>query len=56
MLFRSLRAALRDIYKAAGVERIQDGLRHSFASYLVPIDGADKAEQELGHGGGRGGA
>jgi len=50
---QALRTKLREIYKIAGVERIQDGLRHSFASYLVPIDGADRAEAELGHGGGR---
>ena len=48
-----LRTALREIYSTAKVERVQDGLRHSFASYLVPIDGADRAEAELGHGGGR---
>jgi hypothetical protein len=48
-----LRERFREIYTTAKVERIQDGLRHSFASYVVPIDGADRAESELGHGGGR---
>ena len=60
---QKLRTQLREIYSNAVVhrgekgeyklERIQDGLRHSFASYLVPIDGADRVEAELGHGGGR---
>jgi len=60
---QALRTKLRDIFGNAvvnrgksgeyKVKRIQDGLRHSFASYVVPIDGADKAEAELGHGGGR---
>lgn len=48
-----LRTRLRAIYTAAKLQRIQDGLRHSFASYLVPIDGADIVEAELGHRGGR---
>ena len=48
-----LRMKLREIFTTAKVKRIQDGLRHSFASYVVPIDGADRAESELGHGGGR---
>ncbi|MFZ0616295.1 MAG: hypothetical protein WAN16_07585 [Chthoniobacterales bacterium] len=60
---QKLRTALRDIYGAAKVNkgkdgeytpaRIQDGLRHSFASYCAPIDGLDKVEMELGHSGGR---
>ena len=60
---QKLRTKLRDIFGNAvvnrgksgeyKVQRIQDGLRHSFASYVVPIDGADRAEAELGHGGGR---
>jgi len=58
-----LRTKLREIFRETivnkgrqgeyKVTRIQDGLRHSFASYLVPIDGPDKVEAELGHAGGR---
>lgn len=47
-----LRKQLREIYVEAGVNRIQDGLRHSFASYLAPIDGLNIVEAELGHLGG----
>ena len=48
-----LRGKLRDVFDEAGVERIQDGFRHTFASYLAPIDGLDAVETELGHLGGR---
>jgi integrase len=48
-----LRKKLRAIYSTAEVERVPDGLRHSFASYLSPIDGPDIVEAELGHQGGR---
>lgn len=48
-----LRKKLRAIYEEAKVSRIQDGLRHSFASYLAPIDGLNVVETELGHQGGR---
>jgi len=48
-----LRAKIRAIYEEAQVTRIQDGLRHSFASYLAPIDGLNVVETELGHQGGR---
>jgi integrase len=47
----SLRNRLREIHKEAGVKRIQDGLRHSFASYLVPLDGRESVSLELGHAG-----
>ena len=50
---RPLRAKIRAIYEEAQVTRIQDGLRHSFASYLAPIDGLNVVETELGHQGGR---
>jgi site-specific recombinase XerD len=49
----ALRKKLRSIYEEAQVTRIQDGLRHSFASYLAPIDGLNVVETELGHQGGR---
>lgn len=53
-----LRTKLREIFnatkvKGVSVERIQDGLRHSFGSYLSKSESLDKAEQELGHAGGR---
>jgi len=48
-----LRGKIRDVFQEAGVERIQDGGRHSFASYLAPIEGLDTVETELGHQGGR---
>ena len=48
-----LRKKLREIFTTAKVERIQDGLRHSFASYLAKDETLDVAEQELGHQGGR---
>jgi hypothetical protein len=48
-----LRTKIREIFQEAGVHRIQDGLRHSFASYLAPIDGLNIVETELGHQGGR---
>ena len=44
---------MRDIFDASQVTRIQDGFRHSFASYLAPVDGLDAVETELGHQGGR---
>jgi integrase len=50
---QKLRTKLREIFNDSKVKRIQDGLRHSFASYLAPIDGLDKVEAELGHIGGR---
>lgn len=50
---QKLRTKLREIFHEAKVKRIQDGLRHSFASYLAPLDGLDKVEAELGHIGGR---
>jgi site-specific recombinase XerD len=47
-----LRNRLREIHSKAKVKRIQDGLRHSFASYLVPIDGKESVSLELGHSAG----
>ena len=47
------RNRVREIFETAGVQRIQDGLRKSFCSYVAPIDGLDAAERELGHSGGR---
>jgi integrase len=41
------------VFEEAKVTRIQDGLRHSFASYLAPVEGLDVVETELGHQGGR---
>ena len=46
-----LRNRLREIHNRAKVKRIQDGLRHSFASYLVPLDGKESVSLELGHQG-----
>lgn len=46
-----LRNRLREIHKQAKVKRVQDGLRHSFASYLVPLDGKESVSLELGHQG-----
>jgi integrase len=46
-----LRNRLRNIFKKANLDRVQDGLRHSFASYLVPIDGKESVSLELGHQG-----
>jgi len=46
-----LRNRLRKIHIEAKLDRIQDGLRHSFASYLVPIDGKESVSLELGHQG-----
>jgi len=47
------RDRVREIFTESKVKRIQDGLRKSFCSYVVPIDGLDEAERELGHAGGR---
>lgn len=44
---------MREVFEESGVTRIQDGFRHSFASYLAPLDGMDVVETELGHQGGR---
>jgi integrase len=44
---------MREIFDGSQVTRIQDGFRHSFASYLAPVDGLDAVETELGHQGGR---
>ena len=49
----ALRKKIREVFEEAHVERIQDGFRHTFASYLAPIDGLDAVETELGHLGGR---
>ncbi len=48
-----LRKKIGQIFSEAKVKRIQDGFRHSFGSYLAKSEGLDKAEQELGHQGGR---
>ena len=50
---QALRKKMREIFEASGVARIQDGFRHSFASYLAPVEGLDAVETELGHQGGR---
>lgn len=50
---QKLRTQMRDIFETAHVTRIQDGFRHTFASYLAPVEGMDRVEQELGHQGGR---
>ncbi len=49
----ALRKKIREVFEEAEVERIQDGFRHTFASYLAPIDGLDAVETELGHQRGR---
>ena len=48
-----LRSRMREIFKVTQITRIQNGFRHSFASYLAPVEGLDVVEQELGHQGGR---
>jgi integrase len=48
-----LRSKIREIFEATHVTRIQDGFRHTFASYLAAVEGMDVVEQELGHQGGR---
>jgi integrase len=50
---QALRKKMREVFEESGVTRIQDGFRHSFASYLAPVDGMDVVETELGHQGGR---
>ena len=50
---QALRKKMREVFEEAKVIRIQDGFRHSFASYLAPIEGMDIVEAELGHQGGR---
>lgn len=50
---QSLRKRMREIFETSQVTRIQDGFRHSFASYLAPMEGLDAVETELGHQGGR---
>ena len=47
------RDALQTLFKGAGVARIQDGLRKTFASYLAKTETKDTAIKELGHSGGR---
>ena len=46
------RDALQVLFKRAGVARIQDGLRKTFASYLAKTETKDMAIKELGHSGG----
>lgn len=46
------RDALQALFKRAEVERIQDGLRKTFASYLAKAETKDTAIKELGHSGG----
>ena len=50
---QALRTKIRAVFDASQVTRIQDGFRHSFASYLAPVEGLDTVETELGHQGGR---
>ncbi len=50
---QALRKKMRAVFDESKVTRIQDGFRHSFASYLAPVDGLDVVETELGHQGGR---
>jgi integrase len=50
---QALRKKMRAVFDESKVIRIQDGFRHSFASYLAPVDGLDAVETELGHQGGR---
>ena len=49
----ALRKKIRRVFEEAGVERIQDGFRHTFASYLSKSENLDIVETELGHLGGR---
>jgi integrase len=49
----ALMKKIREVFNEAGVDPIQDGFRHTFASYLALIDGLDVVETELAHLGGR---
>ena len=45
----SLKRWRAEIYKTAGVRTIQDGARHSFATFSYALDGLEKTIDALGH-------
>ena len=45
----SLRRYRAEVMKAAKVEPIQDGARHSFATYCLAMHGLDETLEQLGH-------
>ena len=45
----SLKRWRAEIYKAAKVKTIQDGARHSFATFSYALDGLEKTIDILGH-------
>ena len=47
---KNLRRRLRRVRTAAGLNWVQDCLRHTFASNCMPIFGADVTREQLGHG------
>jgi integrase len=49
----TLRNKRRDVFRAAGVEHVQNGFRHSFASYAAKAESLDIVEKEIGHAGSR---
>jgi integrase len=49
----TLRNKRRDVFRVAGVKHIQNGARHSFASYAAKAESLDIVEKELGHSGSR---
>lgn len=47
---KNLRRRLRRVRIAAGLNWVQDCLRHTFASNCMPVFGADVTREQLGHG------
>jgi integrase len=49
----TLRNKRRDVFRFAGVKHVQNGARHSFASYAAKAESLDIVEKEIGHAGSR---
>jgi integrase len=49
----TLRNKRRDVFRVAGVKHVQNGARHSFASYAAKAESLDIVEKEIGHAGSR---
>lgn len=47
--YSSLKRARKEVYKAAELSPIQDGARHSFATYFYALKGLDATLDQLGH-------
>jgi integrase len=45
----SLKRARKEVYKAVSIAPIQDGARHSFATYFYALNGLDSTLDQLGH-------